>query len=298
LAATAWQARRAFAQARATAQQAARADAVQQFLVDLLGSARFGVINAEQRRATTVEQLLERAALHLRERPSPDPQVQEALLNVVAQLFEGLGVHARAVDLWRDLAQRLGGRTGSALQHARVQTALGDSLHHANDLAGARDAYRAALTTLETADDGDLAPARAHVQCKLGWEHYILGEAATGKRLIEAATSNDAWQRGDARLRGDVFRAIAWCAGSEGRLHEAEAALRSALDADATGRDTADMVAIGRRVDLARMTSRCFALRWRRSRRPGKPTIRWRGTSLFTSAACWQRRAARRREWR
>jgi tetratricopeptide (TPR) repeat protein len=174
---------------------------------------------------------------------------------VVAELFEGLGAHERAIDLWRDLAQRLSGRTGSALQRARVQTALGDSLHHANDFAGAISAYRAALTPLETANDVDAAPARAHVQCKLGWEHYIVGDAETGKRLIEAATATDVWQRGDAKMRGDVLRAMAWSAGSAGRLAEAEAALRAAVDADAIGRDAADMVAITRRVDLARLIS-------------------------------------------
>ncbi len=253
LGATAWQARRAFAQARATARQAARADAVQQFLVDLLGSAGFGIISAEQRRATTVDQLLERAAQRLHERPSSDPQVQETLLGVVAQLFQGLGVHARAVALRRDLARRLDGRDAAPLERAQVHAAIGDALVESDDVARGIEAYHASLAALEGLDATSAAIARARVQARLGFAHHCIGHGDEGSRWIQAATASPLWRRGDAVTRADILAALCSDSARLGRLDEAEAFLREATACDAEGRAAMDPVAIERRVDLARL---------------------------------------------
>ena len=250
---TLWQARRAFAQARATAQQAARADAVQQFLVELLGSAGYGALSAEQRRATTVDQVLERAAQRLREHPSSDPRVQEALLDVVARLFQGLGVHAQAIALRRELAGRLEGRGAPPLERARVHAAIGTALTETDDVAGGIDAFTAALAALDGSGDSAAALARAHVQCKLGKAYHYIGQGDEGSRWIETATSTPQWQQGDAVMRADVLEALCSNSAYRGRIDEAEAYLREAVRCDTEGRDAMDPVSIERRVDLARL---------------------------------------------
>jgi len=253
LGATAWQARRAFAQASATAQQAARADAVQQFLVDLLGSAGFGMASAEQRRTTTTEQLLERAAERLRARPSTDPQVQEALLAVVARLFQGLGVQVQAIALWRELAHRLDARSAPALERANVHGAIGDGLIESDDVPGGIEAFKVALSALSGLDTTPAALVRAHVLCRLGLAHFYIGEADTGARWIEAATATPLWRQGDAVMRADVLLALCSNCARQGRMDESEAFLREALRCDAEGRNAMDPVALERRVDLARL---------------------------------------------
>jgi serine/threonine-protein kinase len=253
LGATAWQARRAFAQARATAQQAARADAVQQFLVELLGSAGFGVSSAEQRRATTVDQLLERAAQRLREHPSPDPQVQEALLGVVARLFQGLGVHAQAVALRRQLARRLDSRGAAPLERAQVHAAIGDALIRTDDVAGGIEAYHASLAALDGLSEPAAALARVHAQCRIGIAHHYIGNGDEGSRWIEAATSTPQWRQGDAVMRADVLDALCSQSARHGRIDEAETFMREAMHCDAEGREAMDPVSIERRVDLARL---------------------------------------------
>jgi tetratricopeptide (TPR) repeat protein len=251
----AWQTRRAMVQARATAQQAARADAVQQFLVDLLGSAGFGVISAEQRRAITVDQLLERAAQRLHERPATDPQVQEALLAVVAQLFQGLGLHAQAIALQRELAHRLAARGAPPLERARVHAAIGKALLECDDVAGGIEAYAAAITALDGLDGADAALARAHVQALLAVAHHHLGDNDEGSRWIQAATASPLWRRGDAAIRADILGALSSESSRHGRMDEAEAFLREAILCDAQCRDAMDPEAIERRVNLARHVS-------------------------------------------
>ena len=253
LGATLWQARRAFAQARATAQQAARADAVQKFLVDLLGSAGFGAISAEQRRATTVDQLLERAAQRLHERPSSDPQVQEALLGVVAQLFQGLGVHAPAIGLRRELATRLEGRGAGAIERARLHAEIGKALVESDDVAAGIEAYQVALAALEGHDDAAAVLARAHVQAILGVAHHYLGHNDEGSRWIQSATASPLWRTGDSVMRADILDALCSESARHGRIDEAEAFLREAIECDAQGREATDPVAIERRVELARL---------------------------------------------
>jgi tetratricopeptide (TPR) repeat protein len=255
LAATLWQARRAFAHARATAQQAARADAVQQFLVDLLGSARFGVISAEQRRATTVDQLLERAAQRLHEQPATDPRVQEALLGVVAKLFLGLGVHARAIALQRELALRLDSRGAAPPERARLHATIGKALVECDDVAGGIEAYQAALTALDGLADLPAALARAHAYAMLAIAHHHLGHNDEASRCVQAATASPLWRRGDAAMRADILGALSSESSRHGRMDEAEAFLREAMLCDAQGRDAMDPEAIDRRVDLGRMLS-------------------------------------------
>ena len=253
LAATAWQARRAFAQARATRQQAARADAVQQFLVDLLGSAGFGAASAEQRRTTTMGQLLERAAQRLRERPAPDPQVQEALLAVVARLFQGLGVHAQAIALRRELAQRLDARGAPALERASVHAAVADGLIESDDVPGGIEAFKTALAALAGLDDTPAALLRSHLLSRRGVAHFYIGQADEGARCIDEATATPRWQQGDAAMRADVLQALCSNCARQGRFDEAEAFLRESARCDAEGREVLDPVAIERRIDLARL---------------------------------------------
>ncbi len=253
LAATLWQARRAFAQARATAHQAARADAVQQFLIELLGSAGFGAITAEQRRATTVEQLLERAAQRLHDQPSSDPQVQEALLAATGRLFQGLGAHARAIELLRDLARRLDARGAPGLERARVHGAIASALVKADDVPPGIAAYHLALAALEGLGDTPAAIERACLQCQLGLACYVVGQGDEGSRWIETGTATPLWQQGTALQRSDVLQALCSYHAHHGRVKEAEAHLRQTIEADAEGRDALDPVAIERRVELARL---------------------------------------------
>jgi tetratricopeptide (TPR) repeat protein len=251
LGATLWQARRAVLHARATERQAARADAVQKFLVDLLGTAGFGVISAEQRRATTVAQLLERAAERLHEHPSPDSQVQEALLAVVADLFQGLGVHGPAIALRRELARRLDARGAPAVQSARVHMAVGDGLVDSDDVPGGIAAYQAGLAVLAGLEDMPAVLLRAHLESKVGLAHGHLGSYEEGSRWIARAKAAP-WRQGDAVMRADILSALSVDVVRTGDWDGAEALLREAVATDAEGRAALDPVAIERRVNLAR----------------------------------------------
>ena len=160
LAAAAWQAKRAEANAKTAAAAARRAEAVKEFLIGL-----FEVADPEQASggSVTASELLDQAGKRLQSELSSEPDVQADLLEAVARIDKGLGRLDTAEDLAkRSLAVRQKMLPSGDAAIGRSLATLGAVHMSKGQLDQAEKAIAGGLAILESSEGPDtLATARA-----------------------------------------------------------------------------------------------------------------------------------------
>jgi serine/threonine-protein kinase len=224
-------------QSRRVARERDRAARVERFLLDL-----FKVSDPGEARGNTVtaREVLDRGAERIRQDLGAQPEAKADLMHTMANVYNRLGLNARAAELAREalaFRRQLGGREPKAL--AETLNLLGSILMDKGDLAEAETAYRESLE-LRRRQYGETSLEVAQSLNNLGGVLDGLGRYDESDRLQEeslelkrkllgpedASLASSLYNAGVGRYRrGDL-------AGAEARLREALAIQRKALGGD------------------------------------------------------------------
>ncbi len=120
--------------------QAARATAIQGFLVGLFRANDIEQADGLQKRQQSVQQLLEHSADALGSGLADQPEVRADLRRIVGGLLSDLEINAAAIRLQRTQAEDLTARRAPDVEQVTAWRELGQSLFRTSDLAGAREA--------------------------------------------------------------------------------------------------------------------------------------------------------------
>jgi serine/threonine-protein kinase len=211
-------------QAREARHEAARANAVQAFVVDLFRANTVDQPDPQRARQTTARELLDRGAARIAQSLGEQPQARLQLLETLALLYAELGLFAEASELGAqriELARVLYGR-----DDLRVAEAIGDQVAWVDARAGVAPAsvdalIREALRIHDAHGDAtSVVRARLHERASAHLVDHALpaavehAERAVGIFRAHHATSHDYPQAlaalGNARQRqGDWAAALA-----------------------------------------------------------------------------------------
>ena len=160
---------RADADARRARQEATVATTVKDFLL-----ATFRVSDPEVAQGKTVSarELLDRAAIRVRQTPVGEPEVQASLMNTIGSVYANLGFYEEAASLLREALALRHAQDPMSMDVAISASELGDVLRRIGQADDARTLYRSAIAILRTRGRGDdlhvqmlmQGVAEAHVQ--------------------------------------------------------------------------------------------------------------------------------------
>lgn len=127
---------------RRLARERDRAERVTSFLVDLFRSSD---PDGTDGNAVTARQVLDRGAVQIASSLHEEPELRARLLDTLGRAHRGLGLHARAEELYESslATRRSAGDGGAAL--ARTLVGLGEARYNQGDLEGAEKVHREAL---------------------------------------------------------------------------------------------------------------------------------------------------------
>jgi len=139
-------------QARETRLEAAKANAIKDFLVGLFESSSVEQDDALRRRQQTVQSLLEHSATALQAGLTDHPQVRDELEGVVGRLLHDLALNDAAVALRRQRVQLLAANGAPVEVQARALLDLSASLGQRGDEAASRATLERAIATCPPLD--------------------------------------------------------------------------------------------------------------------------------------------------
>jgi serine/threonine-protein kinase len=125
-------------QAREARQEAAKANAIKDFLVGLFENGDVEQADALRKRQQTVEQLLVNSANALGTQLKDQPQVRVELQGVVGELLHNLAITDAAIALRKQRVAQLDAMDASVADRVQALRELADSLDARGDAAGAR----------------------------------------------------------------------------------------------------------------------------------------------------------------
>ncbi|MFO1340089.1 MAG: serine/threonine-protein kinase [Burkholderiaceae bacterium] len=139
--------------------QAARATAIQGFLVGLFRANDIEQADGAGKREQSVQQLLEHSADALGDGLGDQPEVRADLRQIVGDLLSDLEINAAAIRLQRRQADDLAARGAPPVQQVAAWRALGQSLFRNSDVDGARAALAQATPACHRAQGDTLQAA-------------------------------------------------------------------------------------------------------------------------------------------
>jgi serine/threonine-protein kinase len=210
----------ALIQGRAAREQALRAEATRDFLVDVFRSAEPAGPKA---REITVNEVTEAAVLRARQDQNLPAEVRVDLLTELGAVLRGQGAFARSIEV---LEQAL-----AAAPIEPRETAARVRLELAQSLILAADHDRALRVLDEVAAEENLLPADMHV-LRLIRQADVFGKTLRETQALAAARAAvEACMRGCAQdLRVEALEMLGYTAGTFTRNEEALHALERALD--------------------------------------------------------------------
>lgn len=176
-------------QARIAQQQAARANAVQRFVLDIFRHNSVRQSDPERARATTARELLAIGAERLDSALADNPQAAMEVNRVLAQMHSELGLSERAAELRRQAvvaAEKVYGPRSPELVAALVEWAV--DLHHVGRLDERRAALQRALAMVRDGPDR-ASPQRAELYRRLS-ELEQSGQTAEARRWAALAVAD------------------------------------------------------------------------------------------------------------
>ncbi|MGC4059957.1 MAG: serine/threonine-protein kinase [Aquabacterium sp.] len=173
-------------QARQARQEAAKANAIKDFLVGLFENGDVEQADALRKRQQTVEQLLVNSANALGTQLRDQPQVRVELQGLVGGLLHNLAIEDGAIALREQRVAQLEIMGASVDDRARALRDLADSQDARGDTVGARQSLDKGLFLCKAANMRPV-PVCYGLQVARGQMYVLAREADTAQRLIEPA---------------------------------------------------------------------------------------------------------------
>lgn len=233
LASTIWQARAARREATRAETEAAKATAVNNFLLDIFKYSSLQNPGGAAARDVTAGKLLDIGAERIRSQLYGQPEVRGELLGTLSSLYDDLGSPDRALELAQEqvdaLSRSAGGRAGRSWAEAQIP--LANALIHSGRDNDAKRALHSALATLDRLGERD-SITRAELLTKLAYADY---DGTSSDRVEGLGFLRDAIAMLDRvaplhAMRGDILQMFGYYAQLDEDYRGAETWKRQYLD--------------------------------------------------------------------
>jgi serine/threonine-protein kinase len=190
-------------QARTARQEAAKATAIQDFLIGLFENGDVEQADAARKRHETVEQLLVSSAHALGTQLQQQPAVRAELQGVVGRLLHNLAITDEAIALRRERVAQLAALDAPAAERAQAWRDLADSQDARGDTAAAKASLSQGLA-LCRAQGLQTQPVCQGLQVAMGFQLAMAGQFEQASALIDPSlallrrTAPDSIQLADA----------------------------------------------------------------------------------------------------